>query len=479
MSDEDALRAKSILDGKLMFISPSLLGKFDKDAKYGCERAGWFEYVQGKKSPPNYKMTRGTFVASMQEHYLKSGGKTLLMGTDDQSKWFKKLIPHLDKHIASGRVMGAELAMPEGFAVGGVPVHPNSKADIVLSGPAEIEDLKTTGDINKNGKTEHQLAKDTQLVLYAEAFFPDAPEIKLTHSYLQLEGNVFHKPRSVLVSRSAIDKTLSTTIIPLVERVKSLVGVKDVRTIERAQQSKCFNCAHRSYCPPTKENPLMNIFDQMRQKLGQPAATPAAANTSAAPVVPPDAPKSDPAQAAKPVENFQALPPAKTEKEKAERRMPMTDVDSAGNKVEFNQTRPEGLEDDEWKEMLEKRRKKAIAAAEEKIAAAKKAADEQAKKDAENSAAGESDEKKNKGGRPPGAKNKPKLDGEEQTEVSYGLTVNLGDFNSVRIDVRRSKRHSAEQAEEVYGQLLDEVKASVEKEMQKVMEGAAAAAQKK
>lgn len=439
--------AKSVIEGRLQFVSPSLITKFDPSSKYDCERKGWFVYVLGKKEPTNFKMTRGTFLASMQEEYLKTG--KLLLGTEDQTRWFNKLRPHLDELKASGRVVGAEMEMPEDFTVAGVRVHPNSKADIVLDGPPEIEDLKTTGNIDKNGKTVTQVKKDTQLHIYRKAFFPDAAEVKLTLNYLQVEGALVLQPVSVPVSKSVLDTHYETTIVPLVERIKSVVSEKDVKKVT-ADRKKCWNCSHRSYCPPDKENPLMNIFEKFGKK-------PAAGNAPA-PIVPPDAPKSDPAQAAKPVEGFQAVPPPKTEEEKKRR-----------TKI-IDEPAPAAEDDEEaalLKQLAAAKAKKAEAAAAAK-AAAEKAAQEAA---ANESSSAEAEEKKSKGGRPPGAKNKPKLDGEETTEVSYGVTMNMGDFNSVRIDVRRSKRHSAEQADEVYAALLDEVKAAVEGEMHKAAEG--------
>lgn len=480
MSDD---KQRSVVDGKLMALSPSLMTKFDSSSKYDCERRGYFVYVLGKKEPANFKMTRGTYLASMQEEYLKSLGTKLLIGTDEQTRWFGKLRTHLDKHIASGRVVGVEATMPSDFRIAGVPISSMSRADIVLDGPPEIEDLKTTGNIEKNGKTEAQVKKDIQLHTYRKAFFPDADEVRLTLNYLQVEGALVLRPVSVSVSKVELDRHFETVIVPLVERIKSVVAEKDVKKVT-ADRRKCWNCPHRSYCPPDKENPLMNIFEKFAKKPASATAAAPAAGTTPAPaaILPKDAPRSDPAKAAAPVAGFQAVPPPKTEAEKAARRK-MTIVDvpatpASGQVAGVNYTRPEGLEDEEWAAMLEKREKKALEAL-----AAKEAEEKQAAKEAQEAAVREqeaadnaadnasTEEKKNKGGRPPGAKNKPKLDGEETTEVSYGVTINVGDFNSVRIDVRRSKRHGADQADEVYQSLLDEVKEKVQAEMAKVAEG--------
>lgn len=446
VAHEDRLRAKSIVDGKLMFISPSLLSKFDDSAKYGCERAGFFEYVLGKKSPPNAKMTRGTHLASMQEEYLKTG--KLLLGTEEQTKWFNKLKPHLDKHRASGRIIGVERPV-ENLLVAGVPVHPNSKSDLVLTGPAEIEDLKTTGDIAKNGKNETQLAKDTQLVLYAKEFHADAAEVILTHSYLQLEGSLIHRPVSVTVSQKQLDSTLEMTIVPLVERVKSLVGEQDVKAIPRANPSKCFRCNHRSYCPSEKENPLMSIIDRFKPKT----------TASAAPITPPDAPASTAPANAKPVEGFSPVPPPKEKMKIVDE--PVTDADIV---------KDDGLDDEERAALEAIRKKKAEKLAKEaaaKAAAEAKAIEEmRAKKAAEETAAaGESESaeekevRKGKGGRPPGSLNKPKQ--LNRVSASFGVTMNLGDFNNVRLDASFEDFCEPDEMSEVYDALLTMAKEKV------------------
>lgn len=432
-----------------MSLSPTLINKFDASGKYDCERRGYFVYVLGQKEPTNEKMTRGTHLALMQEIYLKE--QRVLEATEEQTRWFNKLRPHLDE--IRPRLVGAELPMPPEFNIAGVPIHLNSKADIVLDGPAEIQDLKTTGNIEKNGKSRNQLKKDTQLAIYRKAFYPGSSEVTLTHLYLQVEGALVFKPVSVTVSQKELDDHFETVTVPLVERIKSIVSEKDIKKVE-ADRRKCFRCPHRSYCPPEKENPLMSIFDKFKP-------------ASAAPITPPDQPKSDPAQAAKPVEGFQAVPPPKTEEEKAARKHKFVDAPSDAP-----------AEDEEavlMRKLAEAKAKKEAAAkaaaeaaakeeAEKKAAAAK--AEAEAKSDAP---ADDGEERKGKGGRPPGSKNKPKMDGEETTEVAYGVTMNLGiDVGAVRIDVRRSKRHGLGEAGEVYEQLLAECKGAVAEEMKKV-----------
>jgi hypothetical protein len=309
-------------------------------------------------------------------------------------------------------------------------------------------------------------------VLYAKEFHPDAAEVILTHSYLQLEGSLIHRPVTVTVSQSDLDKVLDLTIVPLVERVKSLVGEKDVKAIPRAAQSKCFRCPHRGYCPPEKENPLMSILDKFKPK--------SAADASK--VTPPDSPASSAPANAKPVEGFSPVPPAKTEEEK-KRRMLIVDVEPA------DIVKDDGLDDDERAAIEAIRAKKAKKAADEKAAAEAKALEDlkkaaakkaAAEKQAEESAAGESEEekevRKSKGGRPPGSLNKPKQ--LNRVSASFGVTMNLGDFNNVRVDASFEDFCEPDEMSDVYDALLALAKEKVNAEAQ-LMRGEVAAAGKK
>lgn len=177
----------------------------------------------------------------------------------------------------------------------------------------------------------------------------------------------------------------------------------------------------------------MAVFDKFKKKSPE----------GAAPVTPPDQPASSPAAASKPVEGFQAVPPPKN-------AAPADDEEAAL-----------------LKQLEASRAKKAAAAEAAKAAAAEQAANE--------ATGAEAEAKKNKGGRPPGAKNKPKPgeggSGGDSVTVSYGVTMNVGDFNGVRIDASFTHKCEADELEETYEALLNLAKEKVEAEMHKVNEG--------
>lgn len=217
----------------------------------------------------------------------------------------------------------------------------------------------------------------------------------------------------------------------------------------------------------------MGMFDKYK------AATQSAASSSPAPspsgVLPPDAPKSDPAQAAKPVEGFQAVPPP--------RKMPIHDVPAP---APAPTPAPAADVDDEEAELERKlAAKKAEKAEKARLAAeaaerAKKEAEEKARQEelarAQNVQSAEPEVEKKRGpGRPPGAKNKRTLAEEaaasmgvvfESVTVTRGFTMNMGDFNSARFDVTMTARHGPGDAEAAYEQVLAEVNARVEAEFE-------------
>lgn len=421
---------KAIQDGVIQRVSPSMLTTFDSTSAFGCARRGYFKYVLGIKEPTTDAMTVGTHLHAMNEEYLRSG--KMLLGTEEQTAWFRAGQKFLDG-LRSGflpeyAVVGVEQPMPEGFTVEGVPVSEMSKCDVVTE--AGIIDWKTTSSIEKYGKTPGALAQDVQMLIYAQAFHPDAQEVSLTHGQYQTKGKPLFFESTVKLSRKELDANYGRVIKPLVATVRDVAQQKEAKAVP-PNRNACRLCPHKAICPADKENPLMSIFNKFR--------TPAAP-VAPAPILPPDAPKSDPALAAKPVEGFEAVPPPRK----------MTFVDVLPEPAPTAPATP-------------------VAKAEAAPPPAPAPAVEEPKKRA---------------GRPPGSKNKPKDEvitytpekfptekaaeayyfEFESVTVNYGVTMNMGDFNSVRIDVSMSARHGGD-ADAAYTKVMDAVKAKVEAEM--------------
>lgn len=209
----------------------------------------------------------------------------------------------------------------------------------------------------------------------------------------------------------------------------------------------------------------MSFFKKMPQNTGIPVSSALVdagdMAVKSAPILPPDAPKSDPEKAAVPVEGFTAVPPPRRQliADEQEVKTDLQKFDAAVERIEAQKQ------------------------AKEVMAAANAAAIEEDK-----AAMGITpDPTPKKRGRPPGAKNKAKLSdmkvlnpvSEERAKeidaeivadmgpnprevvtvksvtVSKGFTVNLGSFNNVRFDV--SVTGEGSDLELVYSTLMGEI----------------------
>lgn len=438
---------KSVEGGVLKVISPSSINKFDASAPFGCQRRWWYRYVQGLDEPQSGNQFLGESLHALIEARLTQ--QEINMQTDPEAKGLYLAGETMIEDVAKRRIIAVEASVL-GYSLAGVKVQ--GYCDVVTEDG--IIDWKTSSDIKRYGKTAEDLATDTQMVMYARAFHSDREWVKLAHGQFQTRGN--KRTNFVEVAVEQIDLALheGNVIVPLVEEMKKAAALDDVSKLPRNEKS-CFNCAYRSHCPTQEGNTIMSFF----KKLG---STPAPAETPA-PVLPPDAPKSDPALAAAPVEGFSATPPAK------ERKMKMVDEPAPEpvHPVEGPLERAAAS----LKEKAEKEAAEAILdgdlqkfdAAVARIEAEKKAEEPAPKKR----------------GRPPGSKNKAKetpvvfppgsmaaLSAEEQAAcvpsvtvksvtVSKGFTVNLGSFNSVRFDV--SVTGEGSDLELVYSTLMGEI----------------------
>lgn len=453
-------------------ISPSSIVQFDATTPFGCERRWWFKYVLKNREPQDPSMLLGEALHKRNELYLTTG-VTHEPGTLEGA-WSKEQdakahsLFQLGLNALTGLrglpFLQVEQTMPEGYEVAGLRVSSRSKCDVVT--PDGIIDWKTTSDINKYGKTPGQLATDTQMLIYARAFHPTAPKVRLTHGQYQTKGRERFQMPSVEVSRQQLDDRYGNVIVPLVEKMKVTYLAPAAKEV-KPNRDACWRCPHKGICPPDKENPLMGVFSKFKTEVG---------NTT-----PSDAPASDPKKAAAPVEPVASDSPAVTEKVRK-----MRIIDEEPKTVTTAPAAPAPTEEDE-EAKLERMLKEAKA----KKAAAEKAvkeAAEKAKREAEEKAKAESEAeaeevddadveqveqvKKRGPGRPPGAKNKATLEKEgarfTKTTVSFGVTMNLGDFNSVRIDCSHTIDYGDGDADAAFALALRKAKEQVEAEAQNI-----------
>lgn len=462
---------KPIENGVVQVISPSMLDSFDASTPFGCERRGWFKYVAGLKEPQSDNMVLGEQLHSTLEKML----------TGQPVGEVPSIVETLVKQSASWiagiekRIVGVEAPMPEGFTVQGIPVSPRSRCDAVTDEPSII-DWKTTSDIEKYGKTPGQLAKNTQMLIYARAFHPTAEKVILRHGQFQTKGKPLFRVSEVTLDRKTLDSNFESITIPLVEKIRQVARETEARAVT-ANRNACRMCPHKGICPADKENPLMSIFAKFRQTPAAPTAP------TSQPITPPDAPKSDPALAAKPVEGFEPKPATKHK---------FVDVDAPARESVLAQVAaaPVVMTSEQMVKATDALEPvKSMTVAEFAVTTVHPGKADMNDPKPSPPPVGE----KRRPGRPPGSKNKPKdapvaapapispavtTGGAEILEpvnedflslesvtVSYGLTLNMGDYNSARIDVSMTARCSDSMADAAYEALLGRVKAKVEAEV--------------
>lgn len=411
--------SKSVVDGKLLQVSPSSINAFDATTPFGCERRWFFRYVLDKPEPQTGNLMLGTNLHAMNEEYLANN--KLLLSTQQCTDLFNQGKHYLDE--IRPRVKAVEQQVKASLA--GVPLL--GYCDVVLEDG--IVDWKTSKDVKRYGKKPFELKRDTQMLVYARELLPGRETWKLVHGQYQTEGKTLFSLSETVIRKYELDAHFENVIIPLVERMKKAAGEKEVSALQ-ADREKCFRCPHKLYCPK-EEDPIMSFLSKFKKQNEVVVVEPA-------PVLPPDAPASQPALAAKPVEGFTPVP--------APRKMNIVDVP-----VEAPASPPPP----------------APVATPADAPAAKRGP-----------------------GRPPGAKNKPKEEAREVADrqvaaavrgfvaevngapltvktvtLTHGLTLNLGNYNSARVDVAMSAEVAGDLSA-AFAQLSDLVREKLSEEME-------------
>lgn len=430
---------KSVEGGIINVLSPSMINSFDANQAFGCERRWWYKYVKGLKEESTGNQELGTMLHELVEQRLLTGKTPTI---EHEAAGLYLAGQAMIESVAARKIIGVEMHVA-GFQLDGTRVQ--GYIDVVTEDG--IIDWKTSSDIRRYGKTELDLPKDTQMVIYALAMHPDLDTVKLAHGQFQTKGRKSTNFVEVEVSQEHLASHRDKVIIPLIQKMKSAAREEDVSKLPRNEKS-CFNCTFKSHCPNKESESIMSFFSKMKA----PAATPTPPQPEVQKVTPPDQPPSKPELAAVPVEGFQAVPPP--------RKMQMIDVPAPEKGVDFVVVTAPVTE----------------SVVEAPVEAPKKR------------------------GRPVGAKNKPKVNTEvvvidngggmiahpapnvvtktkEETAAIYphvtvksctvtkGYTINLGNFNSVRFDIGVTAE--GEDLELLYSTLMGEVEERLEAEAAK------------
>lgn len=282
-----------VRDGRIRFLSPSQIERFDVNAFGGCERKWWFRYVGREKEPELGNQKLGTQCHAQNEHYLKTGEDVL----GEIVRAGRRFLPSPGKDLLV-EVHFGELGWPGPVAApvvsplmaGGIPVI--GKADlmhvrgewvddegVVRFEPvptAEVVDWKTTAQIDdvrdENGlvtkrgyaKTSEQLSRTWQMLGYGELAWqrwPHIERVRLSHGYFQTRGPRAASKRSISLPIAEV-RAEWRKVDALVERMKGVAAEKDVEKVAPNYEACAAyrGCPHRQKCPRDPKRILMEMF---------------------------------------------------------------------------------------------------------------------------------------------------------------------------------------------------------------------------
>lgn len=295
------MASKHVVDGKLVQTSPSAIEAWDESTSFGCQRKWHFQYVQGIPQPSSNSQALGTALHGCIERYIEPElGPTDAWGTvsAEAKRLFLAVKPVVDEVIAEGIVSVEEKMELE---LAGVLV--NGRIDVRKA--RGILDWKTSSDIARYAKTPGQLRRSTQMVLYAKwlsqqegVSFP----LEVEHVYVQTKGKPLVERVKAKIDRGSLDVALDGIIL-LLDEMKVAAAETDVTKL-KADRTKCRQCPYSNICPNERNQSMASLLSRLTSSPAaevKPAATVTEALMS---VLPPDAPKPDPALAADPVPGF-------------------------------------------------------------------------------------------------------------------------------------------------------------------------------
>lgn len=295
-------------------LSASSINTFDSSTAFGCERKWWFKYVEGLKEKNTGNQALGTELHGLIEKYLQDGRASTWPAPIGRAYELFNSGLDIIENVSKRKILGLEKAL-SGYVLEGVPV--TGYVDVITSDG--IVDWKTTSSIAKYGKKAKDLKHDTQMVIYAHACHPTLETVKLAHGQFQTTGKPLAVLAEIEVTRKELDSHRDNVIIPLVRKMK-LVAQEAKASEVTPDRSKCFLCSFKTNCPSESDN-IMSFF---KASTNPPAPTTAAQTVELleksieltkpiALVAPPDAPESDPELAAKPIEGFEKKSETPTE----------------------------------------------------------------------------------------------------------------------------------------------------------------------
>lgn len=301
-------------------FTASMLDQMDPDAPFGCHRKHWF--VEGPLQLRGFSGNEATELGDL----IHKGNESFLESKGTVNSLHPLALPGKDliaEYIP--RIIGVEHKFKGGLFTDGIPysgridllAYPSEqdKADGVQ---AEVVDWKTTSNIEKWAKTHFEIRIATQPVIYGEWFYRTLAEnlnpIRISLVYFQTKGAAKCVPRSAVVTREHVAEQF-VRVESLARTALDISKETDINKVEPnlAVCDVAFGCPFRDRCPRSPPDPfgllkrkedMPSIFEKFK------AIQTTASGAPAAPPPPPvEKPLPPPPPPAPPPPAFEAVPP--------------------------------------------------------------------------------------------------------------------------------------------------------------------------
>lgn len=254
-----------------MKLSPSQIVTFDSSTPFGCRRKWWLKHVAKLPGVQNTGQVAGEQAHAVLEDLLASR-------RGSWNDWQMRVA-----HAAGGYVadIRSDVLSVEQWMYLQLGEHSmKGRIDVILKDG--VLDWKTTKKL-EYAKTPLALKSDTQMLSYAKYLFEDElkhlDEMFVKHVYITTSMPTTVREVSTRVTRAHVDNEFRVRIMPLVDEMESTSKETDVSRV-KPDLTKCRFCEYKDKCPQGATE-TMSIFEKI---LSAPSvATPAG-------VFPPDAP---------------------------------------------------------------------------------------------------------------------------------------------------------------------------------------------
>lgn len=278
-----------VINHELVWTSATGITTADPHSFGGCLRKWYYDYVEDKKAPATEAMKGGTALHAEIESHLTTGAQL----TSAMALTGRAFIPHPGN--------GLFIEKPILFHTrDGVPIYGHvdlynlrqqyiDENGVLTQDPPwsfEVKDWKTTSDF-QYAKTKDELAKNIQLVTYAEAGFrtwTDLEHARLTHVYFLTKGRPASKIVTIRRTREEIAMRwdYSESVVRTMRDAARATSADHV-TANRSACSAYKGCPHRGICSEHNFNSLNTLYAKIGQDFKEPHALqgPAAAQGAA------------------------------------------------------------------------------------------------------------------------------------------------------------------------------------------------------